>query len=271
MRRNHSYLFKIPGLVVALTGVIFGAVADMVQPPSTATTNALNATLTIAYDEDIPTNAITVTPSVLTYQTTIRTLCPEGQYVAKCGNNTIGFNWLKSVCLDLEEDDLDPDTCQNSTRNYFSAVSVLKLYEQMRDVFSSETDQSIPYKDENNHIQYASHDDVLNDRQNILGYMCDINTITCAPCPNGAKVEPSTVAVLASSNFVNKWNIRTFADCYMDEFEDSTGSYVYVQNGSTTPEKCYYGESGNSRIFSGTNIVEYVQSMRVIDAAVAVP
>ena len=46
------------------------------------------------------------------------------------------------------------------------------------------------------------------------------------------------------------WNVHTIADCYMNEFEDSTGSYVYVPNNITHPENaadakltCYYSQT----------------------------
>ena len=46
----------------------------------------------------------------------------------------------------------------------------------------------------------------------------------------------------------------------MDEFEDSTGTYVYQDGISTDAEKCYYGQSGVIRIFQGTDFTEATQA-----------
>ena len=267
MQHNHTHLFKISGVIAMLLGVTFDTSADMVHIDNNMlqmdVANVMAARLedNVGTTTDVPFGSETIPVTVLTSP---RVLCAEGTYLEKCGTNKIGFNWLKSICF-------NNDTT-NCSRNYYGAASILNsgLYKKMREVFSSTDDISITYKDTDNNISNASHDDVVDDRKKILNFYCNpfTDTITCKACPNNAKVEPSIVYTLnissSISNTVNvwSWDIRTFADCYMDEFEDSTGTYVYQDGISTDAEKCYYGQSGVIRIFQGTDVVEAVQSMQ---------
>ena len=239
MRLKDNHLLKISSVIVMSLGIAFGAIAEMLQPTAlgigtNATVNFGNQTLDAAY------------------AVRLRFICAKGTYVDKCGNDEIGFNWLRPLYIDGV-----------ATRNYYEAANTQsKRYEKMREVFSNTNPQiGVTFK-ESNQISTASYEQVRDDRNKILNYFCsDLDAIRCKSCPNNAKVEASTVSVttvstdVTNNTIVSGWNIRTFADCYLDEFEDTTGTYVY-QNGTDNAEKCYFGETGSSRIYQGANVTE---------------
>ena len=253
MQHKYTHLFKISGIIAGLLGITFDTSADMVQPNANNVTNVMASSIGTA--TNITFGSTTIQATMLTSP---RVLCAEGTYLEKCGTNKIGFNWLKSICF-------NNDTT-NCTRNYYGAASILNsgLYKKMREVFSSTDDISITYKDSDNNQNIASHEEVVTDRENILTYFCEPSPdrVTCKACPNNAKVDSSVVYVLnvastiSNNVIVDSWNIHTIADCYMDEFEDSTGTYVYQDGISTDAERCYYG--GFSKEWQGTNVIELV-------------
>ena len=205
------------------------------------------------------------TPPLRLYS--IKTLCPTGQYVYKCGNYRVGFNWLRGV----------QSTSDNtakiilSTKNYYISNDQLTLLQQMRDFFAAKNGTSIRYC-ENDSCNFNTSD-YKDDRDAILNNVCNpfnSNTaVTCAYCPNSANVDASTVRITTEENSTAKqtasdWNFHTFADCYTDTFTDSTGTYKYTQQNQTSAEKCFYANTnpeafntlqgdGISGFASGTN------------------
>ncbi|MBR0212467.1 MAG: hypothetical protein IJQ55_02565 [Alphaproteobacteria bacterium] len=256
MQHNNKYSFKNLGVIAMLFGITFYASADMMQADMA---NFMAARIEDSIGTSTTTTFGNMSLNILAVFRP-KTLCEEGTYLEKCGNQTIGFNWLKSI-----------DINDTPTRNYYDAAATIsKKYEKMREVFSSTGNVGATFKDSSNQTTQASHAEVVDDRNRILNYFCsDLDDVHCAPCPNNGKVDASIAYTNTNSTDVTStvnvfsWNIRTFADCYMDEFEDSTGTYVYQNGTSEDAERCYYGQSGFPRIFLGTDVVEAVQVMDV--------
>lgn len=177
------------------------------------------------------------------------TICPEGEYVAACGNYRVGFNWLKPATIS-----------GTNTQNYYISNEITDLYQQMRTFF----DKGATI------IQYLNGETITNtpgfaaDRKAILDTLCNPkkSEIRCLPCPNNAKVPKSTVYI-NDTDPTTDWDFHTFADCYMTEFEDSTGSYFYVPDDSINEhnaEKCYYQNTTADAvdILGGTSIGTFV-------------
>lgn len=239
MGHKHSYFFKFLGVAIVLCGIISGASADDFD---------INEVNSIAVNDNDNINLPYLEAQIMYQQ---KVICAEGTYLKKCGNTEIGFNLLKPMYN---------STNTRLTRNYYGATSNndLSRYEQMRKVFTGT--EPVPYKDENNETQIASNADVVRDRETILDYFCDPfdDTIVkqCAPCPGDAKVASSYIKTSPLNTSVEEWHINTLADCYLDEFQDSTGKYVYVPNNenfeTSSGAKCYYTGSTTSRTFTAT-------------------
>lgn len=205
-------------------------------------------------------------PVITTIVSNVKTLCPAGQYVYKCGNYKIGFNWLKSMPMSntyTEENcsteggvwNSDSSTCDISTKNYYISNDQSELLDQMRAFFGG-TESSIERCktwSDNSCTERELTDKYLKDRYYILMTVCnpfDSNTaVTCAYCPNSANIEKSTVKIkintLTNVSSAENWNFHTIADCYIKEFSDSTGTYIYVNDSGSwdtnpDPEICYY-------------------------------
>lgn len=205
------------------------------------------------------------------------TICSEGQYVSACGNYLVGFNWLRPASVpnpnhnDTEDSESEntqttQDIPYKTTKNYYISNEITDLYQQMRTFFDK--DATI--------IQYLNDETITNtadfadDREAILNNLCHPknSNISCSPCPNNANVPPSTVK-LDSNNLTIQysWDFHTFADCYMTEFEDSTGSYFYVPDNRNIDsineqdaEKCYYQNTTANAvdILGGTSIGTFI-------------
>ncbi|MBR4624181.1 MAG: hypothetical protein IKO56_01430 [Alphaproteobacteria bacterium] len=253
MGHKHSYFFKIFGVAIVLCGIVSGASAESVHPDDNVQNNFdINEVNSIAVDDnDVNDNDNINLPYLeaqIMYQQKV--ICAEGTYLKKCGNTEIGFNLLKPMYNSNNT---------RLTRNYYGATrnNDLSRYEQMRKVFTGT--EPVPYKDENNETQIASNADVVRDRETILDYFCDPfdDTIVkqCAPCPGDAKVASSYIKTSPLNTSVEEWHINTLADCYLDEFQDSTGKYVYVPSNenfeTSSGAKCYYTGS-TSRTFTAT-------------------
>ena len=181
-------------------------------------------------------------------------ICPEGWYVSKCGNYRVGFNWLKSAILPDPEHPQTDEVSNMQTKNYHMAdTDMLSLFAKMRTFFGHENTVLYYYDDNNNRI-LATPSDITKDREAILNNLCHPSTavIKCATCPNNAHVDASTVGLDDNNLTVQgTWNFYTIADCYMQEFEDSTGSYFFVPESietlenidATEAEKCYYANT----------------------------
>lgn len=171
-------------------------------------------------------------------------VCPNGQYVQKCGNYRVGFNWLKSAQLPTTTSyNSASRTAYTTTKNYYISNDTLDLFEQMRTFFGHNGSIAIVYDNNGSPATTSSYDA---ERKLILDNLCS-TTWTCAACPNGAMVPESTVDLDSTGKAVS-WDFFTIADCYMTEFEDSTGFYFYVpdtvgddfSNLTAPVVNCYY-------------------------------
>lgn len=191
-----------------------------------------------------------------------KTLCPAGQYISKCGDYRIGFNWLKPAKLPYQQTDGNSEESKLTratyvTRNYYIGDTTLELYEQMRTFFGHKRDNNnqpytISYLDaETGNETPATIEELEYDRELILNNLCHpmTSTIVCTKCPNGANVDASTVVFDANNVAIRgSWDFYTIADCYINEFEDSTGAYFYISEDvfgpaietAGTGANCYY-------------------------------
>ncbi len=196
-------------------------------------------------------------------------ICPENQYVYGCGNYRIGFNWLKSATLTDPNPNAQPST--HTTKNYYISDDPMVLFKQMRNFFHGDA-PSIKYNN-NGNLADAPLNDYRKDREVILQNLCNPLTsataITCATCPNGAKVHATTVQINDQDKKVvqNSWDFYTIADCYMDEFKDSTGTYVYVDdiNNNNTRYECYYTNTNPNAItiLNGDSTSDFVPGINI--------
>lgn len=182
-------------------------------------------------------------------------LCPKGQYVYSCGKYIIGYNWLTSVTL------TDLKGVKHTIDNYNVGNNTLEKMNQMRGFFGN---QMINYErgcvtdsDSGTYsCEQKGNKDASEDRDLILGLACNPfisgEDVKCAVCPDGGTVEKSSVQIdnyNPSSLLLirNSWNFHTIADCYVSEFEDNSGSFIYVPEASDLSTKqgtqCYYSKS----------------------------
>ena len=141
MQHNNRYLLKNLGVIAILFGITFYASADMVQPGDTNMADMTMESASAARVEDSIGTDITTTFGTMSLNVLAifrpKILCEEGTYLEKCGNETIGFNWLKSININ-----------NTPTRNYYDAAATIsKKYEKMREVFSSTGNVSATFKD----------------------------------------------------------------------------------------------------------------------------
>lgn len=208
----------------------------------------------------------------ISFNSVTKTLCPAGQYVYKCGSYRIGFEWLKGMNVPNEytEDNCstnrgswDDDTCKISTKNYYISDDQSELLQQMRDFFGGK-EESVFFCEGTNCSAVAT--DYKTDRDTILNNVCnpfDSGTaITCAYCPDSAKTDATIVTVNVSSKTVKNWvKFNTIADCYIDSFSDSTGTYKYVTDGdiSRKAQNCYYANDNTNAFntLSGDSITNF--------------
>ena len=198
-----------------------------------------------------------IDPQIITTQTNDIIICPKGEYVAACGRYVVGFNWLKNASFPYEDEEPqeNEDPQYYKTYNYYTSDDVIDLFKTMRVFFGNETgalDYTTAYGDPNATSGTAQPEVIINDRDMILNNLCHPSKVTpkCEPCPNGT-VPESKFTFNPVNRIISAWEVYTIADCYRNEFEDSTGSYVYLPEGenlniedipsSNHPaEKCYY-------------------------------
>lgn len=141
------------------------------------------------------------------------------------------------------------ETVFKTTTNRYVDDAPIEMFERMRNFFAGKTV-----------IQGDTDADVQTDRNAILDNMCNPRngiTISCAKCPNSGSVPESKVTFSNNQN-VSNWEFHTIADCYIKEFEDLTGEYIYVNSSNTQPQECYYASSDSNAVdeFSGDEIVD---------------
>ena len=204
-------------------------------------------------------------------------ICPEGQYLYKCGNYRVGFNWLKSATFTVRDTSTPLFLTNDSTKDYYVGDTTLDLYEQMRTFFGHNGHTSIAYKTASG-ISQATPNEYRIDRERILNNVCNpLNssiTITCARCPNDAKVQESSVQINEDEGLVvqGSWNVYTIADCYMKDFEDSTGSYYYVvPSTENISAECYYTNTNEDALstLNGDAIGRFVPGLNANRATVS--
>lgn len=191
-------------------------------------------------------------------QTNTVQICPQGQYVYKCGDYRVGLNWLKSATFPGPNGDND----SVNTKDYYVGTTTTELMRQFKTFFNG-TNESILARSEDDNIVNIVPSSYIRDRETIFNYLCHpvTSTVTCVACPNGATVKESKVQ-LDSSNLTiqNSWEFYTLVDCYMEEFEDSTGSYYY-ENEQAEKAKCYYTTTDAISTFSGDEIGTFVPGL----------
>lgn len=206
------------------------------------------------------------------------TLCRAGYYVSKCGDHTVGTYWLKGYVKSAM-------TAASATSAQNQATTTTERAGTLRTVVNGTTTTSDDYYDysDSNNVEnlrrfFAGEDKLifttfagmrtavqaaqyLDNRNGLLAATCDPTQvqISCAKCPGVASVPASTVDITydTAALVAGSWNFHTIADCYMQEFADSTGIFEYV-NDDNDPQTCYYSPemtgdalvTGNSAIHS---------------------
>lgn len=185
----------------------------------------------------------------------VQTLCSKGSYIAKCGDYSVGTNWLKGYSKTGTKTYTDGTTTKEitftqKTPNYFdysdnanevNLMNLKKFFDGISDI--SYTQGSISTEER---IQKTEFPGTANGRvgyvpvrDEILSTFCNPNdvTIKCAKCPGNGTVEESTF-----NTTLSKWeHFNTIASCYMTEYTDFTGTFIYVQDTSDQEKvNCYF-------------------------------
>ena len=192
-------------------------------------------------------------------------ICQSGYYLAKCGSYVLGTNWLKGMQKIVPASEGDPTTVKVVTPDYYSynttdADSVHMT--NLRNFFGKNEYIEYTAKTTNtmgNTIylpgKIATPAEYVQYRNQILSTFCTddqgrLYGISCEKCPNNARVAKSTVkedSYATQKILWDTWNVHTIADCYMREFSDNTGAYVYVPDAAIKEAKngsvCYYSAS----------------------------
>lgn len=205
-------------------------------------------------------------------------ICPAGYYVSKCGNFAVGYNWLKNAYVNNEQ-----------TNNYATTSNdPVTQFDQMRRFFKGQYLKAWVVNEKTGEIDTTKTPQTksIDDRDTILGAICNPNNVkkdanfsySCAPCPEAGTVGPSYVHTDYSSSTLlipHSWKFHSIADCYLSEFEDATGSFIYSQINfdTSTAEKgqaCYYGDSISTSDFKKYFMGSSIGSVRT-DTAVSAP
>lgn len=173
--------------------------------------------------------------------TIIKVICNAGYYVSSCGTKTIGTNWLKGIHDNTET----PDYFSYNSAAYDNLTNLRKFFAGHDD---------ITYTDKNGSTQTVTKDTYTGYRNTIFEKFCikttDDNpqelTTHCERCPNNAQVPQSTIGFNVTNNTFNLSKymyIYTIADCYVEEFSDHTGTFIYSAANNTNAKKCYYSNN----------------------------
>lgn len=236
---NHKILCVCCGAIAVVLWCDYARAISLVE-------RAVGNVIPSSKDEDVK-NKLRKTRDSTSTSGVRKLLCPAGQYVSQCDNYNVGFYWLKSAKLPYQDEsdggddgvDGEPEETEENgerltidTRDYYVGDTNLELFQQMRGFFSSTGDNSILYRDaDTDTIQPISYATFVEDRELILKNVCHpaLTSISCTKCPNGANVAESSVELDEDNLAVTgSWRFHTIADCFMTEFEDSTGTYFYV-------------------------------------------
>lgn len=252
MKRFRDFSYKLLCCMLVLFCHIYSlrAFGESVQGnASPSGSNQAGANLINAsYDNLVNTGIVQgTTPSVT------QTVCPSGYYVSKCGSYEIGTNWLKGMNIISNSETI-------KTTDYYSynvpsadAINIANL----RKFFAAI--EPITYYEENagtngTRVNPGDTTGYKVDRDTILENFCinetgNLLNTKCERCPNNAEIAGSTVTLISITDAIipTSWNIHTIADCYMKEFSDDTGTYVYipenvVASDTEVTSNCYYSK-----------------------------
>ena len=205
-----------------------------------------------AADADAPTQ---ITPKKTI--STERIICPKNSYVSKCGNYYVGTNWLKGFTSVNGEK--TPDYFDYSDNADEINMKNLRIFFT---ISANETNSNISFTPEDIAIEQNTVDEnsYKTYRNKILKQFCNYNIVTCAPCPGNGKTESES-----KFNLINKsWSsFNTIAHCYMNEYTDSTGTYINV-NKTGEQENCYFEVGVN---YMGGTILGQSNSTSTIESA----
>lgn len=205
------------------------------------------------YAEDTSSNSETTTVQI----------CPKGSYVTKCGDYSVGYSWLTSRYS---------TTCGTNALDISarSDTTVAQYFEQMRTFFAGlptlecAGGNPVTCKSGAATLVMLSENCVKGNRNSVLKKVCDPTkeetTYVCEKCPNNANIPMSTVDIITTENSEtttstpDNWNFHTIADCYQSEFEDDTGTFIYLQEGvnGNVEDNCYFGNTISKSVFTST-------------------
>jgi len=272
MKKHSNFLLKISGITMM---ICCAPVVCFAPPPGNTFEdgNSINIAIISVDDRDAPTQLCPNTKSseafLIDNSEIDSPICDEGTYLYKCGNNTLGYKWITSASTENHSYDLTT----------VSGTTASDYFEQMRGFFAGQLINQAPGSnpDTSENIK-AKRDTFLVGTCN-PGTV----SFTCETCPNNANIPASTVRLQkkcykqkfmytnntnncndcpsSDSTFDydtcsqnvdcyyeltadNNWSVHTIADCYQNEFEDDTGTFEYIQNGTTSASAyCFYGNT----------------------------
>ena len=185
---------------------------------------------------------------------TIR-LCDSGYYLSSCGLSTVGTNWLKGMSKPGNVKTPDLYTYNTSSSDNIHMENLRKFFAHTQPITYTKrtTNNNGDYEYSDASIDPDDYTPYLNQ---ILSNFCTTDKgklaqgdIYCEKCPNNAQVEASTVQedwYESGKILWDSWNVHTIADCYMNQFADNTGTYVYVTSNtqdSSGKINCYYNDT----------------------------
>lgn len=174
--------------------------------------------------------------------TTTQNICSKGYYLSSCNQIVVGSNWLKGI-----KGKTMPDYY-----SYGSSSSDPIHMTNLRKFFAGH--EPISVKKGNQSEEKILPSDYVSSRNTILTTFCtdgnnSLANIKCQKCPNDADITESSVEINNYDNSIieDSWQIHTIADCYMSEFSDHTGTYIYspsaTAGSNNTAKRCYYSDN----------------------------
>ncbi len=250
MKKNSVFLCRFFGALLVLTcctgfRYAFAAIntpiqdLDIDEPTQNSDTNVVTVTSDNA--------KIAQYFAVSSTSSSVKTICPQGYYLARCGAAiSLGTNWLKGM-------NITSSGVPVTTTDYYSynsPASDMVHITNLRKFFGATERFTYTQKTSQGYSsKIAQPSDYKRDKDLMLSYICTDSTgglagIECEKCPGEASVAASTVNQDMTTNKLvwTSWKVHTIADCYMDEFSDDTGTYIYLPENIETenPAPCYY-------------------------------
>lgn len=223
-------------------------------------------------DDPKITSYFSLRADVSSESTIVKTkICNAGYYLQTCGGEaTLGTEWLKGMRKTVNGANntstiiKTPDYYSYNSSNDENMNNLRKFFRGQEPITYTKKISS-----NNNEVTYSSAmvtpAEYTQYRNQILSNFCTTDTgkisgyNSCVRCPNDAMVEASTVEEDTYGNgriLWDTWDVRTIADCYLKEFSDDTGTYVYMSdnidsNAQSDSTKCYYSSnvSGKKPVF----------------------